>query len=213
VKEDPEELDPEAATGIGLRERKKQATARALAQAALKLAGERGVDKVRVEEIAAAADVSPRTFNNYFSSKEAAIVWPVMDRAGRIAERLRSQPPREPLAEAIRAAYAEQYVDEGGDDREQYQKMRLVISAPSLRGEYLKAAVAAERPLAEAIVGRIGDSPEHWRFARVIAASLLAAERAAVRNWAEERGATGLAGLIREAVDQVLGGTRRWPLR
>ena len=201
----------EGSAPVGLRERKKLATQRALAVAAVKLAAERGVEHVRVEEIAAAADVSPRTFNNYFSSKEAAIVWMVMDRAGRIAEFLRNRPARESLTEAIRGAYAEQYTGAIMDDRDRFQKMRLVISAPSLRGEYLKAAVAAERPLAEAIIERIGDTPDKVRFARVMAAALLAAERGAVRNWSEERGATPLPTLIREAVDQIVGGARSWP--
>jgi AcrR family transcriptional regulator len=41
--------------------------------------------------------VSPRTFNNYFSSKEAAIVFPTTLRAGRLAEDLAEQPADEPL--------------------------------------------------------------------------------------------------------------------
>ena len=110
--------------------------------AALKLAAERGVENVRVEEIAAAAGVSPRTFNNYFPSKEAAIVSLVMERAARVADFLRARPANEPLPKAIRAAYAEQYTGRVPDDRDRFTKMRLVIGAPSLRGEYLKAAVA-----------------------------------------------------------------------
>jgi len=195
----------------GLRERKKQATAHALAVAALRLAAERGVENVRVEDIAAEAGVSPRTFNNYFPSKEAAIVSLVMERAGKVAELLRGRPANEPLAEAIRAAYAEQYAGRIPDDKDRFTKMRLVIGAPSLRGEYLKAAIAAERPLAEAILSRIGPSGAKTRFARVLAASLLGAERVAVRNWMEERGRTPLAKLIREAVEQVIGGARAWP--
>src|SRR3546814_13306955 len=57
-----------------LRSRKKLATYRALAHAARELTAERGLEAVTVDDIAAAADVSPRTFFNYFSSKEQAIV-------------------------------------------------------------------------------------------------------------------------------------------
>ena len=57
-----------------MREKKKDATRKALREAALRLAMEHGPDNVRVDDIADAAGVSPRTYNNYFSSREQAIV-------------------------------------------------------------------------------------------------------------------------------------------
>ncbi|MHB1235456.1 MAG: TetR family transcriptional regulator, partial [Microbacteriaceae bacterium] len=62
------------AEGSGLRERKRLATRRAIQFAVLSLAADRGVEKVTVDDISRAADVSPRTFFNYFPSKEAALI-------------------------------------------------------------------------------------------------------------------------------------------
>jgi AcrR family transcriptional regulator len=58
----------------GLRERKRRATRRAIQQAALRIAIEDGLGAVTVDEISRRADVSPRTFFNYFPSKEQAIL-------------------------------------------------------------------------------------------------------------------------------------------
>ena len=58
----------------GLRERKRLATRRAIQLAALRLVKDRGLEAVTIDDISHDADVSPRTFFNYFVSKEAALV-------------------------------------------------------------------------------------------------------------------------------------------
>src|SRR3954469_18002584 len=85
----------------GLRERKKQATRAALADAAWNLAAEHGVSAVTIDDIAQAADVSPRTFFNYFSSKEEAVLERTAAIGHALAAAIRARPADEPLTEAL----------------------------------------------------------------------------------------------------------------
>ena len=87
----------------GLRERKKLATRHALHEAALHLVAAHGLDGVSVDDIAARADVSPRTFFNYFATKDDAVVG--LDPAGPAeqAAALAGRPASESAVEALRA--------------------------------------------------------------------------------------------------------------
>src|ERR1700677_3301891 len=91
------------------RDQQKEQTRLDLALAAFDLAREHGLASVRVPQIAAATGVSPRTFNNYFASKEAAIIWPTPRRASLLAANLDGRPPEEPLADALAEAVASMY--------------------------------------------------------------------------------------------------------
>src|SRR6266508_1009639 len=194
----------ERSTGMGLRERKKLATRQALSVAALRLAVQRGLEHVRVEDIAAEAGVSPRTFNNYFSSKEEAIVSLGVDRAARIAAGLRDRPASEPLPDALSREFVEQYGGDAEPDREWVARLRVVISSPALRGEYLKTLASTERLLAEAIAERTGTDVERDLFPRVLAAAASGAARTALMYWLELGAATTFAPVLQQAIEQVV---------
>lgn len=189
---------------MGLRERKKEATREALSAAALRLALEHGPQNVRVDDIAEAAGVSPRTYNNYFSSREQAIVAAVAaERALRIAAALRARPAGEPLAEAVTEAIAEQYTSEPEGDT-----LTLITSSPALRAEFAKTVTSIEQLLASAIADRTGNDDEMANC--VLAAAISAAARIAVERWVSrsESGlvivpATPLADLLREALSHL----------
>jgi AcrR family transcriptional regulator len=168
------------------RERQKEQTRLDLALAAFDLAREHGLAGVRIPHIAAAVGVSPRTFNNYFPSKEAAIVWPATLRVTRLAAILADRPAEEPLAEAIVTAVAGQCETSeiGGLPAGWLDEFReLAAVEPALHAEYLRATAAAEAPLAGAIARRAG-VPSGQLEPLVLAAVAVAAERAAVLHWA-----------------------------
>ncbi|OLF15457.1 TetR/AcrR family transcriptional regulator [Actinophytocola xanthii] len=191
----------------GLRERKKLATREALSAAALRLALERGAENVRVDDIAEAAGVSPRTYNNYFSSREQAIVAAVTaERASRVAAALRARPREEPLAEAVTEAVVEQYTSEPAGEA-----LALITSSPRLRKEYVEAAVAMRQPLESAIAERLDGAAA--LAPAVLAAAVSAATRVALAHWVRASDTGGgfvvvrversLPDLLREALAQV----------
>jgi AcrR family transcriptional regulator len=165
----------------GLREQKKQATREALREAALRLALECGPANVRVDDIAEAAGVSPRTYNNYFSSREQAIVAAVTaEREAQIAAAVAARPASVRLADAVADAIVEQYTDPSQHNPD---ALLLITTRPTLRDAFVDTATAIDHPLAAAITQRLGETDPHT--ARVLAASVAAAVRIALRQWVQ----------------------------
>jgi len=194
--------------GAGLRERKKQQTREALSWAALRLAIDRGLGNVLVEDIAAEAGVSPRTFNNYFSSKAEAITWRHLNRARRTADLLRAEPPGEPLWESITRAV----VAQAGDERAT-PDVRLMLSEPELQAEFLKAGVAAERECAAVVAMRTGTDADRDLYPWLVAAAISAAIRVANEQWLRADPPVPLRPLLRDALSQIAAGLPPPPTR
>ena len=189
------------------RDQQRDETRRDLALAAFRMATSHGLANLRVPDIAAAVGVAPRTFNNYFHSKEEAIVWPAAQHAASVATRLRERPAGEPLGDALVAAVVGLYGPTAGQQlpANWLRDFRdLVAAEPSLHGEYLRAASAAERALADAVVERMGGPAGQLR-ARVVAGMVVGAERAAVMHWMQTRDGS-LVGAVRAAVRQATAG-------
>ena len=194
---------PRATARLGLRERKKLATREAIGGAAVHLAVERGLENITVEDIAAAANVSPRTFNNYFSSKLEAISALGIDRTARIGAALCGRPASEPLWEAITAAVLEHYDTIHSPQGAWKDGMRRVLLSPAMRGEYLKTNAAMQRALAAAIAERAGLDPDRDMLPVVLAGAVTTASQAAIRRWFNADPPAPLRPLVREALGQV----------
>jgi AcrR family transcriptional regulator len=187
-----------------LRQRKKLATRHALGFAAMRLAIERGLENVVVEDIAAAAGVSARTFNNYFSSKYEAICSLSMDRGRMAGLALRRRPADEPLTDAITEAVLGPYgAAEQVPDREWIEGLRLVTQSPVLQGEYLRTLHATQQALAEAIADRIGTDLRTDMFPALLAGAVTASVQVAMEYWLRADPPTALAPLVRHALDQL----------
>src|SRR5437867_848696 len=135
----------------GLRQRKRRETRAALSRAAMRLCMQRGGwENVRVDDIAAAANVSPRTFRNYFSTKAEAVAAGHLERMLRVADELRSRPASEPLWTAITNSVAAQFEPPAQkseallDANRWLERVRFILTEPSIHGEVLKASAAAQ---------------------------------------------------------------------
>jgi AcrR family transcriptional regulator len=162
------------------------------------------LENVTVEDITAEADVSLRTFGNYFSSKYEAICAIGTDRARRIGAALLARPAGEPLWDAIVGAMLAHCEGAGqAPDGEWMARLKLVLAAPAIRGEYLKINSEMQEALAEAIAARTGTDPEQDMYPRILAGAVIAAAQVAVRRWSAADPPVPLGPLLRRALGQL----------
>ena len=180
-----------------LRERKKLATRHELRRVTLRLVAERGFSNVTVEEIAEAANVSPRTFFNYFPSKEAALFGADPALAAATREAIVCQQPGEPVLTVLRSVMttqarrvADDFAELGGDPVEWLGRMRSARTDPHLHAVHGAQMAALERSLAEAIAQRLGADVERDPYPGLLAAMATGVFRSSMSFWAAAAGGT-----------------------
>ncbi|MEV7409104.1 TetR family transcriptional regulator [Streptomyces althioticus] len=166
------------AAPVGRRERKKAATRKAIADAALRLFLERGYDAVGIREIADAADVSTTTLFKHFPVKEALVFDEDDDQEERLLAAVRERPAGTSVPAALREhALTSRLVTPNGDDR-LTAFLNLVATTPALRdygqNMWLRHTTALAHAIAEES-GRPADDPT----CRALAHFALEAPRAA----------------------------------
>ncbi|MCX4734279.1 TetR family transcriptional regulator [Streptomyces sp. NBC_01363] len=168
---------------LGLRERKKRATRDALADAALRMAADRGFENVTVEAVTDAVGVSMRTFFNYFPCLEDAITRPAQDNAERIRRAVLDAPEELTALNALREAIGQELAHIEEDHERWELQMAVLRKSPSLLSKFLAAQGADERALIASVAERLGQDPESDLRPRLLAHVAIAAVRAAVELW------------------------------
>jgi AcrR family transcriptional regulator len=196
----------------GLRERKKLATRLALHEAALRLVAERGLEHVSVDDIAERADVSPRTFFNYFPSKDDAVLGLDPAASDSMAESLRTRPAGETPVQAMRAVAHEQAGQMAEETELWPLRLRGIDAHPPLLARLAATFGRAEQAMAAAIAERTGSHP-HDLYPLLLAGVAAAAMRSALHRWLAGDFTASLPDLVDEAWDVLAAGLPAPPSR
>lgn len=196
----------------GLRERKKADTRRALSDAALTLAFDRGLENVTREDIASLAGVSLRTFNNYFNGKYEALAYRQTERMRRSIIALRTYPADEPLWTAIEHAVLEpleaDFEDVYGDENQLPSRQELIEVRKLLMNSLVRNAVPQGLfdEFVAAIAERTGTDPEHDLYPRLVLAVVRAIGDAAAEAYVRANPPLPIIRLMRSGFDAVRAG-------
>jgi AcrR family transcriptional regulator len=188
-----------------LRERKKLKTREAIQREAMRLIKKQGYEQTTVEQIAAAVEISPSTFFNYFPSKEDVVLYDAYDPV--IISLMSERPPGEPLSVSLRNVLEAM----GGifeRDREIIlARGRLWFEVPALRGRLWEELEKAQVLMSAFIAQRSGRDPEDFEV-RVTVTIVVAAALEAVREWLRRDGKGSFVEVVNQALDLVDAGAR-----
>lgn len=211
---------------LGLRERKRIATRRSIQLAAVELAADRGFDRVTIDEISHVANVSPRTFFNYFPSKESAIIGELPELPDEASiDRFVTAGPDEPILDGISTLLIEAIgvgdgADTGGDpanaDPQSMQRLHTLRRAllkdnPELFALRMASMHSFEDALSGVVQRRLAlDDPAladdaealHQR-ARLVTYVAFAGMRHAWSCWADHGGVEPLSERLRSSFQQL----------
>jgi len=200
------------ATEPGLRERKRLATRRAIQLAVLDLVTSRGIDNVTVDEISRVADISPRTFFNYFASKEAALIGdgPSLPADERLQSFIGAGPDADILT-GIGELLAGASEETGQDIDLNSRRRELLKTHPELFAIRMANMRQFEDELADLVELRMrADEPASTRSdrdirqkARLVTLMAFAAMKHAWACWADAGGADSLSSRLRQSFAEM----------
>lgn len=188
----------------GLRERKKQKTRWLIQEHALRLFTEQGYDATTVEQIAAAAEISPSTFFRYFATKEDVVLADEYDPmlAGAVAAAPAELGPIDALRHAVRTTMSN--LPDADRDKILFRS-RLQNSVPALRARLLDGLIGNIKLISTAIAPRAG-RPEDDLEVQIMAGACVGAMLPALFAWVDSNGTLDLTKVVDAALEKVAKG-------
>jgi AcrR family transcriptional regulator len=179
-------LSRTVARRMGHRERKKEKTKQLLTEAALRLFAERGYDETKIDDIAAAADVVPRTFFRYFDSKTDVLLAWHQSISKNVVEAFRARPKGEGIVNALAATHLEAARSISAEHRVIAITRQIGSRFSDIGLRYEGVQANYQRLLAHELAGRLPASAR--AVAVMINAAVMAAFTDALDRWAAEGG-------------------------
>jgi AcrR family transcriptional regulator len=177
----------EATAPGGLRERKKQQTRSRIIDVALDLCDTQGFERTTVDQIADAADVSPRTVNRYFETKEDVVLAPIEDFLAASVELLKAQPKTGNELLALRDSFVAllhriMTTDEPITFERFQQMQRIIRDAPSVSARSHEFADKKLNAMTAALAERLGVERDDLSL-RLILGTWRAIIQVAMEDW------------------------------
>ena len=187
-----------------MRERKKLKTRRAIQDHALRLFAERGYEATTVEQIAAAAEISPSTFFRYFKTKEDVVVEDEYDPmfVHLFAAAPVDQPPVAAMRHVLREAFASM---DAADLAKVLARAKLIMSVPALRARSFENMLRTMQMFGSSVAERLGRGSDDFAV-RVFAGACFGTLMSAVFTWLESDGDADLGALADQALAHLEAG-------
>jgi AcrR family transcriptional regulator len=184
-------------TAAGLRERKKQKTKAAIQREAVRLFKAQGYEDTTIEQIAAAAEISPSTFFNYFPTKEDVVIYDEYD--PEVFAALLDSPRDEPLSRSL-GRMLETFGGTFERDRDViYERSKLSLEVPELRARIWEELERARDLFAGFIAARTGRDAADFDI-RIISMTLVAVAFEASLEWVRGGGKGKMLDLFQRAI-------------
>src|SRR5260370_34483373 len=191
--------------GRGLRERKKLKTKEAIKREAVRVFGAQGYAETTIEQIAAAAEISPSTFFNYFPTKEDVVLFDRYDPM--IFSMMSSIPPSQSLSAVVYGLLDGLGVVMERDHEVILARSKLSLAVPELRARFWEEIEKARDLIAGVLASRTGRDASDFEL-RVLAMVFLTATFEAILEWIRQDGRGDMIKLVRQALDLAQIGPR-----
>jgi AcrR family transcriptional regulator len=184
-----------------LRERKKQKTRWLIQEQALRLFKEQGYEQTTVDQIAAAAEISPSTFFRYFKTKEDVVLEDDYDPIllDLLAKAPKDLGPIAALRHALRQAFG---AIDAAERARIFERTKLTLSVPALRMRTLDSLTGQFDMIGGALAARLGLTTDDFRL-RVLAGAFFGVALASVLTWVEGGGKEDFADLLDRALAEL----------